>query len=77
MGDRLTPHEIRVRELLALGDKLRAVPLWEIPPGDRRAWLSARERLRYARWVPTDVEPVYKPSDAHERVTDFTATDPD
>jgi hypothetical protein len=68
-------HEARIRELLALGDKLRATPLWDVPPNDRRAWLSARERQRYARWVPAEPDEAYKPSEAHTPILDFAPTE--
>lgn len=65
----------RLKALLALSDMELCRPLWEWLPDQRRDVIRARERRRFARWVPESPEDVYQPSEAHTAVLEFAPTE--
>jgi hypothetical protein len=69
----MTPdYKARVAAFLTLSDKELSRPLWEIPPADRKAFLSARSRCQFARGFPGDD---FQMPEAHQRVTDWAETE--
>ncbi|MGQ4441041.1 hypothetical protein ACN6LI_006387 [Streptomyces violaceoruber] len=69
----MTPdYKARVAAFLVLTDEELARPLWEIPPADRKAFLSARSRRQFAQLSHDDN---FQMPEAHQRVTDWAETE--
>ena len=72
----MNAFEERVRALLALPDEELHRPLWDFPPADRNAVLTARIRRRYARWKQSAAEgEVFRPGADWERATGYAPTE--
>lgn len=71
----MRPHEARLRPFLTLSDEELWCPLWEWPWDQRADVLRARERRRYASWVPSEPDDAYMPSESLTPVLDFAPTE--
>jgi len=71
-----TDFKARLAHFLTLPDEELSRPLWEVPWDQRKAFLSARERRRYAGWKLTAKDgEIYQPSEAAEIVTEWSPTE--
>ncbi|MFC8998183.1 hypothetical protein ACFT7U_21050 [Streptomyces rochei] len=69
----MTPdYKARVAAFLTLSDEELDKPLWEVPPADRKAFMSARARRQFAQ-SPEDDD--FQVPEAHQRVTDWADTE--
>ncbi|MBZ6088977.1 hypothetical protein KVH02_11660 [Streptomyces olivaceus] len=63
----MTDYQRRRAAFLAMPDEALERPLWEIPPADRLAFMSARDRRRALTGrTPADTD------ETHARITDLT-----
>lgn len=69
-------YKTQLARFRLLSDEELARPLWEVPWDQRKAFLSARERRRYAGWKLTAEDgEIYRPSEAAEVVTEWSPTE--